>query len=204
MIGTDIDDLIHILSKLPGLGPRSARRVSLHLIKKREQVLPRLIHALQAVNQSIKICNLCYNIDSCQPCSICMHPNRSKQSLCVVSEIADLWAIERSGIFKGTYHVLGGLLCAFDGVGPDQLKIQELKDKILSQNVSEVVLSLSPTVEGQSTLYFIYECLKDMSPLHLSITSLGLGLPLGGELDFLDEGTIATAFQTRKSMQSAT
>lgn len=202
MIGNELQRLIQILSKLPGLGPRSARRMSLHLIKKRQQVLKPLIESLALVDQTIQICQICFNVDSIQPCSICSNPKRSKHSLCVVADISDLWAIERSGIFKGSYHVLGGLLSALGGVGPDQLRIQELKNRIIQDDINEVVLSLSATVEGQSTLYFLYENLKELNKKDLSFTSLGLGLPMGGELDFLDEGTIATAFQTRRSLES--
>ena len=192
---TPIDTLSTLLSKLPGLGPRSARRAVLHLFKNKEKLFVPLIAALSQTLESIKICELCGNLDTSSPCHICTDARRPQDQICVVEEVADLWAIERSGLFKGMYHVLGGTLSAMDGRGPEQLGIPKLFKR--AEGLKEVILATNATVDGQTTAFYITEQLK---PLGISVTRIAYGIPVGGELDYLDEGTLGAALKSRQSM----
>jgi recombination protein RecR len=192
----EIESIIHLFSKFPGLGQRSARRMVLHLIKNKQQLLAPLIGALEQFSVNIKICKECGNIDSCNPCSICnMHERKLSNQICVVEDVADLWAIERSHIYKGRYHVLGGTLSAIDGRGPDDLNIEYLITKTGTENIKEVILATNATVDGQTTAYYIAERLKDSN---IIISRLAHGIPMGGELDYLDDGTLGAALHARK------
>lgn len=199
MAQSDIDVLIQRLAKVPGLGPRSARRAVLHLLKKKETSLVPLIQSLTAVSDSIKTCGVCGHLDSHDPCGICSDSTRQQQTLCVVQDVADLWALERSKNFKGVYHVLGGTLSALDGIGPQDLRIDQLVQRVKDQNVQEVILATSATVEGQTTAHYIADCLAD---LPVDITVLAHGIPVGGELDYLDDGTLQAALNARKGIAS--
>lgn len=195
MTGTEIQRLIQILSKLPGLGPRSGRRIALHLLKKREQVLHPLLESLRITDQTIKRCNTCFNLDTSDPCAVCTDVKRDGQQLCVVEDVADLWALERAKTFRGRYHILGGVLSAIDGVGPSQLTIAQLLARLEKEPVQEVVLALNATVDGQTTVHYLIEQLKGFSG---KISLLAHGVPVGGELDYLDDGTLSTALQARR------
>lgn len=197
MKSTEIQRLIQFLSKLPGLGPRSGRRLALHLLKKREQVFRPLIQSMQEAEAKIVTCTICHNLDTSDPCSLCQDPRRDPTLLCVVEDVSDLWAIERANIFKGYYHILGGVLSAIDGIGPQQLAINTLLERLEKSEIKEVVLALSATVDGQTTIHYLTDQLKD---LPLAITTLAHGVPIGGELDYLDEGTLFTAFQARRDV----
>jgi recombination protein RecR len=197
MSGSEIQRLIQYLSKLPGLGPRSGRRLALHLLKKREQIMLPLIEALQTAEATIKTCQICYNLDSSEPCYICMDARRDGGVLCVVQDVADLWALERANVFRGRYHVLGGVLSAIDGMGPDQLTIEPLVDRIQKTGVKEVVLALNATIDGQTTIHYLIDRLQ---PLTVSLSTLAHGVPIGGELDYLDDGTLTTAFTARRAV----
>ncbi|WIV50511.1 recombination mediator RecR [Marivivens sp. LCG002] len=190
----DIENLIDLLAKLPGLGPRSARRAVLHLIKKRSLHLIPLADALHRVGSTARECLNCGNIGTSDLCDICESEKRANGEICVVEDVADLWAMERSGVFKGRYHVLGGTLSALDAVGPEELRIPKLVDRIVGENVTEVILALSATIDGQTTAHYI----ADQLP-HVKVTSLAQGVPVGGELDYLDDGTITAALRARKS-----
>lgn len=189
-----LDALVRQLAALPGLGGRSARRIALHLLTAKGSKLDSLIHALTEAARSITACRTCGNLDSADPCRICRDGARDKTVLCVVAGVADLWAVERSGSFKGQYHVLGGVLSALDGVGPDQLSIDPLIARLREGTVQEVVLALSATVDGQSTAHYLMD---RMDGLDLHITRLAHGVPVGGALEFLDDSTIATALKSR-------
>lgn len=193
----DIDALIALLAKLPGLGPRSARRAVLHLIKKRELLLSPLADAMFSVAQTARECRDCGNIGTQDVCDICENPARANGQICVVEDVADLWAMERAAGFKGRYHVLGGSLSPLDGVGPDDLRIPHLVDKCNSGEVSEVILALNATVDGQTTAHYIADQIEGFS---ITISSLAQGVPIGGELDYLDDGTITAALNARKAM----
>lgn len=195
MAGPDIEALIRQLSKLPGLGPRSARRAVLDLIKKKESLMLPLIQSLQSAADSVKVCSTCGNFDSQSPCSLCTDPKRDGSVLCVVEDVADLWALERSAAFRGLYHVTGGLLSPLDGVGPDDLNIAGLIDRASDMNVTEVILALSVTVDGQSTAHYIAERLEGAD---VSVSGLAHGVPVGGELDYLDDGTLSAALKARR------
>ncbi len=195
MASHEIDALAQQLARLPGLGPRSARRVVLWLVKRRETVLDPLISALAAVQQRLVTCQTCGNVDTASPCSICTDPRRDSRALCVVEDIADLWALDRSRLFVGRYHVLGGRLSALDGVGPDDLTIVPLIRRVEAGGIDEVVLAMNATLEGQTTAHYIADRL---SALPVRITQLAHGLPVGGELDYLDEGTLAQALRARR------
>jgi recombination protein RecR len=197
MQGPEIQRMIHVLSRLPGLGPRSGRRVALHLLKKRDQILQPLIDALQTAYASIQTCSVCFNLDTQNPCTLCCDPKREPHSLCVVADVSDIWALERARVFKGKYHVLGGLLSAMDGIEPKHLTIEALVERVRRAGVSEVVLALNATIDGQTTLHYVVE---QLSPLSVSIFTLAHGVPMGGELDYLDDGTLTTAFLERKSV----
>jgi recombination protein RecR len=195
MASQEIEALAGALARLPGLGPRSARRAVLHLMKKREGALMPLLAALQTVAERLSTCSVCGNVDTADPCSICRDPRRDTASLCVVEEVADLWALDRSRLFPGRYHVLGGRLSALDGVRPEDLAIEGLIRRVSVGGVDEVVLAMNATLEGQTTAHYLAERLEKY-PLRL--TQLAHGLPVGGELDYLDEGTLAQALRARR------
>jgi recombination protein RecR len=191
-----LDTLIKMLSSLPGLGNRSARRIALHLLSKRETSMLPLSRALQRAAEEIRECEICANLDMHNPCGICQDARRDRASICVVAQVSDLWAIERTGAYKGLYHVLGGLLSALDGVGPNDLRIRELIARSEDEQIREIILALSATVDGQSTAHYIADHL-DMAALKVS--RLAHGVPVGGELDYLDDGTITTALKSRSA-----
>ena len=193
----DIDILIALIAKLPGLGPRSARRAVLHLIKKRDILLSPLSDALYNVAQTARECLSCGNIDTKDICEICLNSKRGNGQICVVEDVSDLWAMERSNVFKGRYHVLGGNLSALDGVGPDELRIPHLVKRVKGENINEIILALNATVDGQTTAHYIADQLDEMD---VAVTSLAQGVPIGGELDYLDDGTISAALNARKSV----
>lgn len=195
MASQEIEALTGALARLPGLGPRSARRAVLHLVKKREGALIPLLSALQAVEERLATCSICGNVDTVDPCAICADPRRDARSLCVVEEVADLWALDRSRLFPGRFHVLGGRLSALEGVRPEDLTIDRLVRRIEAGGIDEVVLAMNATLEGQTTAHYIAERLERY-PVRL--TQLAHGLPVGGELDYLDEGTLAQALRARR------
>lgn len=185
-----------MMAKLPGLGPRSARRAVLHLIKKRELLLTPLADAMQIVAATARECATCGNIGTTEQCDICLDPKRSTGEICVVEDVADLWAMERGAAFKGRYHVLGGTLSALDGVGPGDLGIPNLVSRVADEGITEVILALNATVDGQTTAHYIADQLEES----VRVTSLAQGVPIGGELDYLDDGTISAALRARKSL----
>jgi recombination protein RecR len=195
MASPEIEALTQALARLPGLGPRSARRAVLHLLKKRETALHPLLRALETVNERLSTCGTCGNVDTSDPCAICADPRRDQRSLCVVEEVADLWALERSRLFPGRFHVLGGRLSALEGVRPEDLSVDRLVARIAAGGIDEVVLATNATLEGQTTAHYIAERLEGF-PVRL--TRLAHGLPVGGELDYLDEGTLAQALRARR------
>ena len=197
MAGDDIERLINYLSKLPGLGPRSARRAALYLLKRREALLVPLLMALKSAAESIKPCMMCGNLDSQDPCAICANPERDGSIICVVEEVADLWALERTLSYKGRYHILGGLLSALDGVGPEDLNIAALLARADPPEVTEIILAMSATVDGQTTAHYVTDRLRGLG---VRITRLAHGVPVGGELDYLDDGTLATALKARRPL----
>ncbi len=190
-----IEKLIDQLSRLPGLGSRSARRVALHLLQKRPEALAPLARSMSELVDEVKTCVTCGNISTHEKCTICSDPKRDTRTMCVVEQVSDLWAIERGGFFSGQYHVLGGTLSAFDGIGPEDLRIPLLKSRVIDHEMGEVVLALSATMDGQTTAYYIEDALKGSNA---SVTMLAKGVPLGSDLDYLDEGTIETAFRARR------
>ena len=192
----DIEVLIEQMAKLPGLGPRSARRAVLHLIKKRNRALVPLAESMRVVAETARECLNCGNIGTSDICEICANEKRRNGELCVVEDVADLWAMERAGVFKGRYHVLGGTLSALDAIGPEELRIPKLLDRVESEEVSEVILALNATVDGQTTAHYIADQLEGRA----KITSLAQGVPVGGELDYLDDGTISAALRARKAI----
>jgi recombination protein RecR len=196
---TQLDNLIQLLSKLPGLGPRSARRAALFLIKRRESLMEPLSLALAEAARAVKPCSICGNLDTIDPCALCNDPGRDAALICVVEDVADLWAMERAHIFKGRYHVLGGTLSALDGIGPGELRIDSLITRVSDVPVREVILALNATVEGQTTAHYIIDRLADSST---EVTRLAHGVPVGGELDYLDEGTLAAALSARTAMKT--
>ncbi|MEL0106721.1 MAG: recombination mediator RecR [Rhodospirillales bacterium] len=193
----DIERLIQLLAKLPGLGPRSARRAALYLIKRRESIMDPLAKALDAAASSIQTCSTCGNVDTVDPCSICTDPKRPDDTLCVVEDVADLWALERTTLIKGRYHVLGGTLSVLDGIGPEDLNIPKLISRVKENNVTEVILATNATVDGQTTAHYIADRLKDTGT---RVSGLAHGVPVGGELDYLDEGTLSAAFKARRTV----
>ncbi|MGB1153055.1 MAG: recombination mediator RecR [Paracoccaceae bacterium] len=197
MRGTkDIDALIELMAKLPGLGPRSARRAVLHLIRKRGLLMAPLADAMQQVAVSARECLNCGNVGTSDICEICSDEQRATGALCVVEDVADLWAMERAAVFKGRYHVLGGSLSALDAIGPEELRIPKLIDRVASEQVSEVILALNATIDGQTTAHYIADQLEG----RVTVTSLAKGVPIGGELDYLDDGTISAALTARKAL----
>jgi recombination protein RecR len=195
MASPEIDALTQALAKLPGLGPRSARRAVLHLLKKREAALGPLLNALMAVEENLATCSICGNVDTTDPCGVCADPRRDPRALCVVEEVADLWALDRSRLFPGRFHVLGGRLSALEGVRPEDLAIDSLVRRIADGGIDEVVLAMNATLEGQTTAHYIAERIERFP---IRITQLAHGLPVGGELDYLDEGTLAQALRARR------
>ena len=197
MASPEIEALIDLMAKLPGLGPRSARRAVLHLIRKREGLMEPMARAMAEAADKVARCSICGNLDSSDPCAVCRDPRRDPSVLCVVQDIGDLWAMERAGIFKGRYHVLGGVLSAIDGIGPEELMIGQLLSRAKDEAVEEVILALSATVDGQTTAHYISDRLEEAG---VKISGLAHGLPVGGELDYLDDGTIAAAFRARRQV----
>ena len=195
MASQEIEALAGALARLPGLGPRSARRAVLHLMKRRETALIPLLAALQTVAEKLSTCSTCGNVDTADPCSICRDPRRDAARLCVVEEVADLWALDRARLFPGRYHVLGGRLSALEGVRPEDLAIDTLVRRVSAGGVDEIVLAMNATLEGQTTAHYLAERLEKF-PVRL--TQLAHGLPVGGELDYLDEGTLAQALRARR------
>jgi len=192
-----LDELIQLLGRLPGLGPRSARRAALHLMKQRETLLQRLAAALANAAREVRKCGVCGNLDAADPCWICADPERDGALICVVEEVDDLWALERASLYKGRYHVLGGTLSALDGQGPEDLGIDRLLHRVEGAGVSEVILATSATVEGQTTAHYIAERLAGSAA---AVTRLAHGVPIGGELNYLDDGTLGAAFRARRPM----
>jgi len=195
MASQEIEELARVLARLPGLGPRSARRAVLYLVRNRHEALPALREALGALEQNLVECHLCGNVDTSDPCAICADPRRDPKAICVVEDVADLWALDRARLFAGHYHVLGGRLSALDGVGPEDLTIDRLLARVEKGGVDEVVLAMNATLEGQTTAHYIAERLEQFP---LRVTQLAHGLPVGGELDYLDEGTLAQALRARR------
>lgn len=195
--GAEIERLIDLMAKLPGLGPRSARRAALALVKKRERLLVPLARAMAEVAEKVTTCRTCGNLASAPDCAICLDPRRDPSKLCVVEDVADLWALERSALFRGRYHVLGGVLSALDGVTPESLRIPELAARARDPQVTEVILAVGATIDGQTTAHVIADYLEDAG---VEITSLAKGVPVGGELDYLDDGTISAALAARKAI----
>jgi recombination protein RecR len=197
MGGPEIERLIALLAKLPGLGPRSARRAVLHLLKRRETLLAPLGEALRAAAERVKACTVCGNLDTADPCAVCRDERRDPSLLCVVEDVADLWAMERAGVFRGRYHVLGGVLSALDGVGPDDLNVGSLVARAGDPAVKEVILATNATVEGQTTAHYVAERLASCD---VAVTRLAHGVPIGGELEYLDEGTLSAALRSRRAL----
>ena len=197
MASPEIEALTQALARLPGLGPRSARRAVLHLLKKRDAALGPLREALTAVDERLQNCTVCGNVDTTNPCGICADPRRDQRALCVVEEVADLWALDRSRLFPGRFHVLGGRLSALEGIRPEDLSIDSLVRRIEAGGVDEVVLAMNATLEGQTTAHYIAERIERFP---IRGTQLAHGLPVGGELDYLDEGTLAQALRARRPM----
>ncbi len=192
------DEILHAieqLARLPGLGPRSAQRIVLHLLRRRESRLKPLAEALSALADAVRACSICGNFDTTDPCQICTSEKRQDDQLCVVKDVADLWALERAGVFRGRYHVTGGLLSPLDGVTPEDLRIPELVNRVRTTGVKEVILALDATVEGQTTAHYIADALADTGA---KVSHLAHGMPVGGELEYLDDGTIAAAFRARR------
>jgi recombination protein RecR len=194
-VGPELDRLISLLAKLPGLGPRSARRAALALIQKREGLLRPLAAALEAAAAAIRPCSVCGNLDSTDPCGICADDRRDRSVICVVESVGDLWALERAGAHRGLYHVLGGTLSAIGGRGPEDLTIPQLLRRVAAGGVSEVILALGATVDGQATAHLVADRLR---PLNVEVTRLAHGVPVGGELGYLDDGTLAAALRARR------
>jgi recombination protein RecR len=192
--GPEIERLIQLLAKLPGLGPRSARRAALHLIKKKEQLLAPLAAAIGEAVDKVRVCSTCGNVDTADPCMICTDPRRDPATVIVVEDVSDLWALERAGAMNARFHVLGGTLSPLDGIGPDQLNIRSLIERLAGGEVGEVILAVNATVEGQTTAHYLTD---QLAGLDVKVTRLAHGVPVGGELDYLDEGTLAAALKSR-------
>ena len=195
MATSEIDLLIQLISKLPGLGPRSARRATLHLIKNKEQLLQPLVAAMASALESVQQCNICGNLDTVNPCTICTDVRRDPGVICAVEDVADLWALERTAAFRGRYHILGGVLSPLDGIGPEDLSIGALVTRADQEAIAEVILATSATVDGKTTAHYITDRLADCS---VSVTALAHGIPVGGELDYLDDGTLSAALKERR------
>jgi recombination protein RecR len=197
MAAPEIEHLIALLAKLPGLGPRSARRAALYLLKRRESVMTPLARLLEDTAAAVATCSVCGTLDSTDPCAICADPRRDRTQICVVEDVADLWALDRAGTYKGLFHVLGGVLSALEGVGPEDLNIARLIARAGAGEVREVILALSATVDGQTTAHYIGERLAGMD---IAVTRLAHGVPVGGELDYLDDGTLSAALKARRPL----
>ena len=193
--GPEIERLIQLLAKVPGLGPRSARRAALHLIKKKEQLLAPLASAMGEAVDKVRICSTCGNVDTIDPCMICTDPRRDVTTIIVVEDVADLWALERAGALNARFHVLGGTLSPLDGIGPEQLNIKALVERVAGGEVKEIILAVNATVEGQTTAHYITD---QLSSFDVKVTRLAHGVPVGGELDYLDDGTLAAAMKARR------
>lgn len=193
MTGHEIEQLMKLMARLPGLGPRSAQRLSLHMLKNRENLMLPLAQALRRAAENVRECPLCHNLDTVSPCAVCADPMRDPGLLCVVEDVSDLWAVERTGAFRGLYHVLGGTLSALDGIGPGDLHIPQLVER--AQAAREVILALSATVDGQTTAHYVAELLKAVDA---RVTQPAHGVPVGGQIDHLDDGTLSTALKARK------
>ena len=194
VVGPEIERLIQLLAKVPGLGPRSARRAALHMIKKKDQLMVPLAGAMAEAVDKVRVCSTCGNVDTIDPCTICTDPRRDGTILIVVEDVSDLWALERAGTMNVRYHVLGGTLSPLDGVGPDQLNIKQLVARVAEGDVTEVILAVNATVEGQTTAHYLTDQLEGFE---VKVTRLAHGVPVGGELDYLDEGTLAAALRSR-------
>ena len=194
--GLEIERLIQLLAKLPGLGPRSARRAALVLLKRREALLDPLALAMRDAAAAIKTCETCGNLDTTSPCALCRDPRRDAHVLCVVEDVADLWALERASVFRGKYHVLGGALSALDGITPEKLNMSPLVTRV-KDGVEEVILAMNATIEGQTTAHYLMDTLASTTA---KVTRLAHGVPVGGELDYLDEGTLSAAFKARRAL----
>ena len=199
LITGELDKLVKILARLPGLGPRSARRAALYLIKRRESLLAPLAEALNRAATSIHSCSNCGNLDEIDPCTICSDERRDHSVVCIVEDIADLWALERSGVYRGCYHVLGGTLSALDGVGPEDLNIDSLISRSSGHDIKEIILATNATVEGQTTAHYLIDLLEGNGSI---VSQLAQGMPMGGELDYLDEGTLGWAIKSRKPVSN--
>jgi recombination protein RecR len=197
MIGTDIEHLMKLIARLPGLGPRSARRAVLHLLKNRESLMLPLAQGLARAADVITECPECHNLDTVSPCALCADKSRDKSLLCVVEDISDLWAIEKTGSFRGYYHVLGGTLSALDGITPEDLSIPHLTARARDEAVTEVIMALNATIDGQTTAHYIADCLAGCN---VAISQLAHGVPIGGQIDYLDDGTLSTALKSRKTV----
>lgn len=197
MAGNQIEKLIRQIAKLPALGTRSARRIVLHLLKNKEKDLPLLIESLTSVSENIKTCSICGNFDTSEVCSICASETRNSKIVCVVQDVADLWAMERSGVYQGKYHVLGGVLSALDGVLPQDLNITSLEERVQSKEIEELIMALPATVDGQITTQYL---LNKFKPTGIKISTLAQGIPVGAELDYMDDGTLELALGSRKNL----
>jgi len=197
MIGAEIEHLMKLLSRLPGFGPRSSRRAVLQLLKNRESLMQPLAQALGRAAEIIEVCPQCHNLDTVSPCSICADRRRDASLLCVVEDVSDLWAIEKTASFNGYYHVLGGTLSALDGIGPEDLAIPHLLQRAKDPAVKEVIVALNATIDGQTTAHYLSDCLKFCA---VAITQLAQGVPIGGQIDYMDDGTIFTAIKFRKAV----
>jgi len=197
VVGAEIERLIQLLARLPGLGPRSARRAALHLVKHREKLMQPMAASLADVLEKVSECDVCGNVDVINPCTLCADPRRDRSLICVVEEVGDLWALERAGAVQGMYHVLGGTLSAIEGVRPEDLRIASLIDRVRTGEVREVMIAVNATVDGQTTAHYIMDQLDGTGT---TVTRLAHGVPVGGELDYLDEGTLAAAVRARRSL----
>ena len=195
--GPEIEKLIQLLAKVPGLGPRSARRAALHLIKKKEQLLGPLGHAMGGGYDKVRVCSRCGNVDTADPCTVCTDLRRDQAVIIVVEDVSDLWALERAGAMNAAYHVLGGTLSPLDGIGPDDLNIRGLIDRVNDGGIREIIIAVNATVEGQTTAHYITD---QLAGLDVKITRLAHGVPVGGELDYLDEGTLTAALRARTAI----
>jgi recombination protein RecR len=195
MAGPEIERLVHLLARLPGLGPRSARRAALHLLKRRDQLMGPLSNAMAEAAAKVKTCSICGNYDSVDPCAVCTDDRRDPSVICVVEDVSGLWVMERTGAYRGRYHVLGGVLSALDGVGPEDLAVDRLIARARAPEVSEIILATSATVDGQTTAHYLADRLADSN---VTVSGLAHGVPMGGELDYLDDGTIGAALKARR------
>lgn len=199
-MGNEIEQLVALMARLPGLGPRSARRVVLHLLKNRDRLIQPLAMALERVDRALSACTVCGNLDIVNPCHICADPRRDAALLCVVADVSDLWALERGRTFSGRYHVLGGMLSALDGIGPEDLSTDALVERVGAGEVREVVLAMNATLEGQTTAHYVA---RQLASTGVEVSQLAHGVPVGGELDYLDEGTLAQALRLRRPIPSS-